>query len=1037
TAVCNNAMLAGMVTVIANGNAGPDESTVGMPGAAPLPISVGASSVSIKLDTFEIKIAEQTLQGKLMAKDFSTSLDTLMNKELEIVDCGYGYETDYEGKDLSGKIALISRGDLSLTDKVANAKKAGALGAILFNNIDGEIQYYLGESVDFIPTLAVSKAVGDELLKSTGQKLILNKNGIITTNGDELADFSSRGPSDSEDIKPDIVAPGVSILSTYPEFMNHKEEGEDYKIAYTRMSGTSMASPQIAGIAALIEQEGKDNGVEYSAFDVKTKIMNSGEQMAKSYSVNEIGPGRVDAYDAVHSQISIQVLDKDLSLDDYGNEVTVDDITGSLSYKYIIQDETKSETSKAIDMVVKNKSEQAKNFTIEVEYLGTEHGGKDANTNNVKIELPQSINVAANSQEKLSPKIVIPKSADLGLYQGVIHIKDGEDDYRIPFSARHTKKGFNSEMNRVSVSSEIELTGTQSQGVHAAIDIMSPIERIDILFKDFDSDKIMGYGGSITTTGVRPGKYSVKYIVGSRPGYYPVDINGNINYVPDMLTEGKYKLVLQAINKDGSIITNEHPLLVDNEAPKITNVNHPEGVYELSEKNMTVEKDANGNDLKAFWIKGNIKDNSVDLLNSMNVDTSIKDIMAVYADKVGIVEENGDFRIPVTQEDLIASGRPLYGGKLMGFDQAFSYTANQDNNYTFINENEHYVSTTSKQAQVEKGQSMTVILNTQNINNASSLLLPLQFDKGFEVKKVKLTKEAEKLIKDNKYKSKISYNVRDAFTNLVADVKVDILDANGKPVNINLDIPLVEVEMKLVNDTKFVMYEARLECVQPEIKDKAGNLVELTNTIMRMYDHVQVIPQASSMLIQGNIPEGIAWSVMNDDFKLEDLNKHYWVEDAKGKKINLDYYEYFESFSSTNLPISKDKFRVVLDLPGHFIRKGTFSPYKIYNGKLISRYLDMSGAEVGSDILAGETNKDGAIDIVDAMNVAKSYNKPVTTEAMKNLDFNFDKKVDRTDMEYIVNNFGATNLQLDNYKEPELQKDGKTLEDVLKEIGYN
>ena len=94
----------------------------------------------------------------------------------------------------------------------------------------------------------------------------------IKTEGDHLADFSSRIPTTkTDDIKPDIVAPGVSIFSTVPEYINDPKDGENYPVAYGRMSGTSMATPHTAGVAALILQEHPN----YSPFEVKEALMNT------------------------------------------------------------------------------------------------------------------------------------------------------------------------------------------------------------------------------------------------------------------------------------------------------------------------------------------------------------------------------------------------------------------------------------------------------------------------------------------------------------------------------------------------------------------------------------------------------------------------------------------------------------------------------------------------------------------------------------------------------------------------------------------
>ncbi|WP_342405546.1 M28 family peptidase [Brevibacillus sp. FSL K6-2834] len=83
----------------------------------------------------------------------------------ELVYAGLGRESDLEGVDLTGKIALIQRGEISFGDKVLNAARAGAEAVLLFNNSSGVINGTLGgPNDDFVPVLALTKAQGEELL---------------------------------------------------------------------------------------------------------------------------------------------------------------------------------------------------------------------------------------------------------------------------------------------------------------------------------------------------------------------------------------------------------------------------------------------------------------------------------------------------------------------------------------------------------------------------------------------------------------------------------------------------------------------------------------------------------------------------------------------------------------------------------------------------------------------------------------------------------------------------------------------------------
>ena len=149
-----------------------------------------------------------------------------------------GDTADYQGLDVTGKIAVVMRGGLSFEQKQLNAASAGAAGCIIYNNRDG---YLLNMAVDNykIPTVCISLANGQMMEAAQEKTLTVSK----TEKGSvAMSDFSSWGPLPSLSLKPEITAPGGSIYSSLPFAQ------------YGYMSGTSMASPQVAGMAAVVAQ---------------------------------------------------------------------------------------------------------------------------------------------------------------------------------------------------------------------------------------------------------------------------------------------------------------------------------------------------------------------------------------------------------------------------------------------------------------------------------------------------------------------------------------------------------------------------------------------------------------------------------------------------------------------------------------------------------------------------------------------------------------------------------------------------------------
>ena len=147
-------------------------------------------------------------------------------------------------------IAVIQRGFCTFVDKGAAAEAAGAIGVIVINRDDIadplELPTFIGytPSIFDIPMVGIGRGAKLTLQGSDGLGATL-KAGPSITNGAYLnnADFSSGGPRLGDNAqKPDVSAPGVNIMST--------AVGLGYK--GDTLSGTSMASPHVAGVAALV-----------------------------------------------------------------------------------------------------------------------------------------------------------------------------------------------------------------------------------------------------------------------------------------------------------------------------------------------------------------------------------------------------------------------------------------------------------------------------------------------------------------------------------------------------------------------------------------------------------------------------------------------------------------------------------------------------------------------------------------------------------------------------------------------------------------
>ncbi|WP_342600196.1 S8 family serine peptidase [Psychrobacillus sp. FSL H8-0483] len=316
----NNAMMAGTISVLATGNDGPNRGTISPPATSRLGIAVGNTTNPEKMHNGKVNVTvgDYTLskQLQLMGTTFGKDLATQLQGEFDVVAVpGNGEAKDYNGINVTGKVALISRGSIAFVDKIAHAKANGAVGTIIHNsqtgsNAPNESGVFLGDSFEFVPTFDMSYtdgvAIRAALVNGAG-KVTFGNFASAKTIGDDVNDSSSRGPTTPNfDIKPDVSAPGTNIMSTIPMY---KADFPDavYGEAYDRKTGTSMATPHVTGIAALVKQANPD----WNAFDVKVALSNTAKILdTTKYDVFAQGAGRVDAYAAAHPAALAYAIDE-------------------------------------------------------------------------------------------------------------------------------------------------------------------------------------------------------------------------------------------------------------------------------------------------------------------------------------------------------------------------------------------------------------------------------------------------------------------------------------------------------------------------------------------------------------------------------------------------------------------------------------------------------------------------------------------------------------------------------------------------------
>ncbi|MET0231035.1 MAG: S8 family serine peptidase [Rhodanobacteraceae bacterium] len=188
----------------------------------------------------------------------------------------------------AGAVALIARGNCTYEEKIDNAAAAGALVAVIYNNRDGYVSISAGGAT--LPAYSILEAEGSafvDFIDASAPTPVTIDFVPATKRGDVLAGFSLRGPNVLSSItKPDITAPGVTIFAALDAAQG----------SYGYLSGTSMASPHVAGAAALLRAAHP----AWTPSEVKSALMLTAmasgvqENGATPWTPDQVGAGRVD-----------------------------------------------------------------------------------------------------------------------------------------------------------------------------------------------------------------------------------------------------------------------------------------------------------------------------------------------------------------------------------------------------------------------------------------------------------------------------------------------------------------------------------------------------------------------------------------------------------------------------------------------------------------------------------------------------------------------------------------------------------------------
>ena len=288
----NNAAAVGIIVATSAGNSGVAPYVTGAPGVASLAISTAASITGGEVPAIEVSgdynAIVEAVEGTSPVRVSDGPFSGALIQDVDTLGCSPA------SVDMTGKIALISRGGCSFDLKFDNAEAAGAVAVVVHNDgadpsrvapivMGGISAGIAGVMIPSTDGYAISAALGGG---DSASALLDDSLVTDTVFFDLIAGFSSRGPGHGgSTFKPDVTNPGVATVSAAVGTVN----GSSIK------SGTSMAAPHTAGVAALLRQQ--HPSLDSAA--IKAIIQNSTVDMNQPLPLTRQGVGRVSVTNAM------------------------------------------------------------------------------------------------------------------------------------------------------------------------------------------------------------------------------------------------------------------------------------------------------------------------------------------------------------------------------------------------------------------------------------------------------------------------------------------------------------------------------------------------------------------------------------------------------------------------------------------------------------------------------------------------------------------------------------------------------------------
>lgn len=424
----NKAVDLGVAVVIANGNSGPHNWTVGAPATASNALAVGAT----RNEQFIPHLYDQLSRKKIHLNVMDGSKPWDMERDYEVVDLDHTHEN------VVGKIALVERGEKTFHELATQAERLGAVALLIYNDEEGEFLGSIAHEDDpiSVPVASITMKDGHWLRAQLKDESYFIQT-VFQKQQSGIASFSSRGPvTNSWEIKPDILAPGTNIISTIPN-------------GYEVLQGTSMAAPHVTGAIAVMKEANPDWTNDQIINSLKTTAKQMITENEKPIVPNVQGMGKIQLSEATTATTLID--DPLLAF-------------GKVNH---------FKERKTIELKIENEANERKKF----------HFNPPKKQRGISWKLPMTFHIEANSSKIIEISIDTTTSLlEEGIHQGWLTLSDDSRTYELPYlfinqTAEYPKAmGFSFTMKPFS-----------NESYRYQVYVTEQVERLDVQLYDADT----------------------------------------------------------------------------------------------------------------------------------------------------------------------------------------------------------------------------------------------------------------------------------------------------------------------------------------------------------------------------------------------------------------------------------------------------------------------------------------------------------------------------------------------------------------------